>query len=78
MENDLAIEIEHYKIKSRNLNNWNLYFDKDGTVHEPEIFEAVMKGMHVDTSDFVINTAHNLRALEGHENSWLLIIIRLF
>lgn len=30
-----------------------------GIVHEPEIFEAVIKGYHIDTKDFVINTAHN-------------------
>ena len=64
----LAIEVENYKVLSRNLNNVNLYFDNEGVVHEPEIFEAVMKGYHVDTTDFTINTAHNIRALEGHRN----------
>ena len=38
----------------------------EGVVHHPELFEAVCKGYNVDTSDFVINTAHNLRAKEGN------------
>lgn len=41
---------------------------KEGTVHEPEIFEAVTRGYHLDTSDFVINTSDNERALEPHYN----------
>ena len=47
-----------------------MYFDKEGIVHEPEIFEIVMRGYHVDTSDFTINTADNVRALEPHYNRW--------
>lgn len=64
----LAIELENYKVKSRNVQNQNLYFVEDGIVHEPEVFEAVMKGYHVDTSNFTINTADNERALEPHYN----------
>jgi len=41
---------------------------KEGVVHQPELFEAVVKGYHVDTSDYVINTAHNRRSREGHHN----------
>jgi len=37
---------------------------KEGIVHEPELFEAVVKGYNVDTSNFVINTANNDRARE--------------
>ncbi len=40
----------------------------EGTVHHPELFEAAVKGFNVDTSDFVINTGHNLRAREGNHN----------
>ena len=59
LKHDLAVEFEHYKVRAINVENQNLYFEKEGTVHEPEIFEAVMRGYHLDTSDFVINTADN-------------------
>lgn len=65
---ELAIEIEHYKMKSMNMNNINLFFTEKGTVHEPELFEAVIKGFHIDTSNFVINTSHDNIYLEGHYN----------
>ena len=41
---------------------------KEGTVHQPEVFEMVMKGYNIDTSDFVINTEHNERAFEPTMN----------
>ena len=44
---------------------------KEGTVHHPELFEAIVKGYNIDTSDFTINTAHNLRVREGDHNNWL-------
>lgn len=43
-------------------------FMKEGIVHHPEVFEAVTKGYSIDTTDFVINTAHNLRAKEGNHS----------
>ncbi len=51
-----------------NMNNFNLYFDNKGIVHEPEIFEAVLKGYHIDTKNFVINTAHDEQVWAGHYN----------
>jgi len=48
--------------------NTLIYFMKEGTVHHPELFEAAVKGYNIDTSDFVINTAHNVRAREGNDN----------
>jgi hypothetical protein len=65
---ELAIELENYKVRAINHNNVNLYFVQKGTVHHPEIFEAVIKGFHIDTSDFVINTAHDKSHMEGHYN----------
>jgi hypothetical protein len=41
---------------------------KEGVVHHPELFEAATKGYVIDTSDFTINTANNIRAFEGHHN----------
>lgn len=43
-------------------------FMKEGTVHQPEIFEWVMKGYNIDTSDFVINTAETVRFAEPNKN----------
>jgi hypothetical protein len=41
---------------------------KEGVVHHPELFEAAIKGYNIDTSNFVINTAHNIRMNEGTHN----------
>jgi len=41
---------------------------KEGTVHQPEIFEMIMKGYNIDTSDFVINTAETMRFNEPNKN----------
>lgn len=41
---------------------------KEGVVHHPELFEAAVKGFNIDTTDFVINTAHNIRYKEGNHN----------
>jgi hypothetical protein len=43
-------------------------FMKEGTVHQPEIFEMVLKGYNIDTSDFTINTEDNLRFAEPNKN----------
>lgn len=41
---------------------------REGIVHHPELFEAVVKGYNIDTSNFVINTADNYRSREGNYN----------
>lgn len=41
---------------------------KEGTVHQPEIFEMIMRGYNIDGSDFAINTEHNVRHLEPDHN----------
>ena len=43
---------------------------KEGTVNQPEIFDMVVKGYNIDTSDFVINTEDNIRFNEPNHNSW--------
>ena len=35
------------------------------------VFEAALKGYNIDTSDFVINTSHDIRSREGNLNMWL-------
>lgn len=43
-------------------------FMKEGTVHNPEVFEMVLKGYNIDTSDFTINTDHSVRHAEPTRN----------
>jgi hypothetical protein len=62
---ELTVQLDHFTEKGVTQQDHLFWFMKEGTVHNPELFEAVCKGFHVDTSDFCINTAHNLRAFEG-------------
>lgn len=41
---------------------------KEGSVHQPEVFEMVLKGYNIDTSDFVINTDNTMRHAEPTKN----------
>ena len=66
---ELGVEADYYTIQGLTYNDYNIFFTKEGMVHQPELFEAVVKGYNVDTSDFVINTAHNERALEPNLNN---------
>jgi len=43
-------------------------FMKEGTVHQPEVFDMVLKGYNIDTIDYVINTDHSVRTYEGTAN----------
>ena len=45
-----------------------IHFMKEGTVHQPEIFEQVLKGYNIDTSDFTINTDNSVRFAEPNKN----------
>ena len=65
---ELGMEADNYVIQGLTYQNENIFFLKEGTVHQPELFEAAMKGYNIDTSDFTINTANNERALEPSHN----------
>ena len=65
---ELGIEADHYVMQGLSYQNENVFFLKEGVVHQPELFEAAMKGYNIDTSDFVINTANNERAVEPNYN----------
>ena len=65
---ELGIEIEHFMIMGTSAQDVAVFCMKEGIVHHPEVFEAIAKGYHVDTDDFVINTAHNERTRESHYN----------
>ena len=41
---------------------------KEGTVHQPEVFEMALKGYNIDTSDFTIETDNSLRFNEPTHN----------
>jgi hypothetical protein len=65
---ELGVEADNYVFQGLTYQNENVFFMKEGTVHQPELFEAAMKGYNIDTSDFTINTANNERALEPNYN----------
>lgn len=65
---ELTVQAEHFTEKGCTQQDQLLTFMTEGVIHHPELFEAAMKGYNIDTSDFEINTAHNLRALEGNPN----------
>ena len=65
---EAAVEVEHYMDHAITVQDETLYFMKEGTVHQPEIFERVLMGFNIDTSDFTINTAHNVRFKEPNAN----------
>jgi hypothetical protein len=65
---ELACELEQFKQWSANDQDVDVFFMKEGIVHHPEVFEAITKGYHIDTSDYTINTAHDERAREPSYN----------
>ena len=65
---ELVCELDEYMQQGVNYQKYPISFMKEGTVHHPELFEAVCKGFKIDTSDFSINTAETEKFLEGHHN----------
>ena len=65
---ELGVEADQYTFQGLTLSNENVFFLKEGVVHQPELFEAALKGYNIDTSDFTINTANNERAGEPNYN----------
>ena len=65
---ELGTELEHFKQWSINDQDVNVFFMKEGIVHHPELFEAVVKGYHIDTANFAINTLLDERVMEPHHN----------
>lgn len=65
---ETTIQCDHYREQGVNTNDTLVHFHEKGVVHEPELFEAVMKAYNVDTTDFVINTEHNYRAKDAITN----------
>ena len=65
---ELQIQVENYTDHAIMVQDEIIYFMKEGKVHQPEIFEMVMKGYNIDTSDFSINTEDNIRFNEPNHN----------
>lgn len=68
LKHKLLVQADHFTDKGCTVQDQLLTFLKEGVVHHPELFEAAMKGYNIDTSDFAINTAHNVRAMEGNSS----------
>lgn len=66
---ELCVEADNFMFRGDTAQNESLFFIQEGTVHQPELFEAAVKGYNIDTSDFVINTAHDDRVLEPNFNN---------
>lgn len=68
LKHELGTEVEHFMHMGTSDQDVALFFVKEGTIHHPEVFDAIMRGYHIDTMDFVINTGHNERNRESHYN----------
>lgn len=65
---ELGLQIDYLQYYGTIENDGVVFFMKEGTVHEPELFEQVMRGYNIDTTDFEINTEDNIRFLEPTNN----------
>lgn len=65
---ELTCQMDHYREQGNLTQDVIIHFMNEGVVHHPELFEAVIKGYKIDTTDFVINTSHNYRSRDGIHN----------
>ncbi len=65
---EVQVQLDNYVDHAVTVQDEIIYFMKEGTVHQPEVFEMVLKGYNIDTSDFTINTEHNVRFAEPNHN----------
>jgi hypothetical protein len=65
---EVQVQLDNYVDHAVVVHDEIIYFMKEGVVHQPEVFEMVLKGYNIDTSDFVINTEHNIRFNEPSHN----------
>jgi len=65
---EVQVQLDNYVDHSLTVQDQVISFMKEGTVHQPEIFEMVMKGYNIDTSDFSINTQETMRFAEPNKN----------
>ncbi len=65
---EVQVQLDNYVDHAITHQDEIIQFMKEGTVHQPEIMEMVLKGYNIDTSDYVINTDHSLRYMEPTNN----------
>jgi len=65
---ELGLQLDFFQYYGYTENHGVIHFIKEGTVHEPELFEQVVRGYNIDTTDFEINTEDNIRFLEPTKN----------
>ena len=65
---ELGLQIDYFQYYGYIENNGVIQFMKEGVVHEPELFEQVVRGYNIDTTDFEINTEDNIRWMEPSSN----------
>ena len=65
---EVQLQLDNYVDHSVMVQDEIIYFMKEGTVHQPEVFEMALKGYNIDTSDFVINTDNSVRFHEPTHN----------
>ena len=65
---EAMVQLDNYVDHAVTVQDETIYFMKEGTVHQPEVFDMVLKGYNIDTSDFVINTDHSVRFGEPTNN----------
>jgi len=65
---EVQVQLDNYVDHAIMVQDEIVYFMKEGTVHQPEVFEQVLKGYNIDTSDFVVNTDHSIRYNEPNHN----------
>jgi hypothetical protein len=65
---EVQVQMDNYVDHAVIIQDEIIYFMKEGKVHQPELFDMALKGYNIDTSDFVINTEHNIRFNEPNHN----------
>jgi hypothetical protein len=68
LRSETALQIENFTYYNTPQHDDVVFFMKEGSVHDPEIFEQTLRGYNIDTTDFEINTEDNFRALEANKN----------
>ena len=68
LQHEIGTQLAFFNYMGTPMNDEIIYFMKEGTVHQPEIFEQVVRGYNIDDLDFQINTEDNERWLEPHLN----------
>lgn len=64
LQHEVGTQLDYLNYMGIPLNDEIIYFMKEGVVHQPEIFEQILRGYNIDDTDYQINTEDNDRWLE--------------